>query len=61
MSDNVLLRVDWEPDDAGEMPSAFASVPADVCNAYDGDPDDDCVSDWLTDNFGYLVRGWEAA
>ena len=46
-----ITNIEWDTDGESvpELPSE-ATVPADL--------PDEMVADWLSDKFGYLVKGW---
>ncbi len=51
-SHDRLVKVDWDVDDESDLESLpeVVEVPFDM--------DDDDISDWLSDEYGFLVNAW---
>ena len=47
----MIIKVEWETDGEDVDLPEFVQVPEDL--------EDEQVSDWLSDEYGWLVLGWE--
>ena len=54
----LKIVVDWQPDDDGNTPDPWQSIPIDLHEEWNRSGMDDSVTNWLNNKHGYLVRDW---